>query len=113
MKNRYIAFLLILAACALGGGLGYLCSDFGPSMFLPAADTASGVSQQSSKSKAKYLIAGYEDKLAVYIIGKSEPEIVFDLKLYMLPDVDRQRLESGIEVSDYQELLRLIEDFTS
>ena len=113
MKNRYIALSLLLAACAAGALFGYLFSGEDSLPWAAAADPASEVAKSSVAAKAKYLIAGYDGKLAVYIIGKDEPEIVFDLKLYMLPDVDRQRLESGIEVSDYQELLRLIEDFTS
>ncbi len=52
-------------------------------------------------------------RLAVFLPGKREPELVFDVWLHHLPDVDRERLQQGIEVFDEETLLALIEDYTS
>ncbi|MFV0497825.1 MAG: hypothetical protein ACK5L0_06650 [Candidatus Fimivivens sp.] len=76
-------------------------------------DVKSGVSVQEAPQEPRYLLSEHEGKLAVFMIGKKEPELVFDRYLHYLPDVDRLRLEEGIEISDYAELLRLIEDYTS
>lgn len=76
--------------------------------------SVSGISTSMPQiQRPRYLLSHYEGKLAVYIIGKDKPELVFDRFLHYLPDVDRMKLENGIEVCDYSELLRLIEDYTS
>ena len=71
------------------------------------------VMTQPQAKKPRYLLGEHEGKLAVFIIGKKEPELIFDRYLHYLPDVDREKLEKGIEVAEYSELMRLIEDYTS
>lgn len=76
-------------------------------------EPVSGISIETQNKKPRYLLSHYQGKLAVYIIGKDAPELVFDRYLHYLPDVDRMKLEQGIEIAEYSELLRLIEDYTS
>lgn len=103
-----------LAVALLGGGAFGIWAKFQAQDVPQAAvDIASNVSAEQAPQKPRYLLTGYQGKLAVFMIGKKEPELVFDRYLHYLPDVDRMRLEEGIEVSDYAELLQLIEDYTS
>ena len=103
-----------LTLAILGGfAFGIWAKIQAPDMPQAAVDITSGISAQETPQKARYLLSGYEGKLAVFMIGKKEPELVFDRYLHYLPDVDRMLLEKGIEVSDYAELLQLIEDYTS
>ena len=39
--------------------------------------------------------------------------MVFQVYLHNLPEQDQKALEEGLEVEDYRELDRLIEDYTS
>jgi len=63
--------------------------------------------------KPSYILGEHDGRVAVYLYGNKEPEIVFNVYLHHLPDVDRFNLQNGIEISDYQTLLDLIEDYTS
>lgn len=114
MKRGLAGVLGILLAAAGGLGAGWYAGreaySGGP---MPAAEPAPGISVSAPSVKPRYRLAGKDGKLAVFIIGKTEPELVFDIYLHHLPDVDRLRLEEGIEVEDYQQLLQLIEDYTS
>ncbi len=113
IKRVKITFAAVAAAVLGGMVIGYMAKG---EVRAPAAvmESVTGVSASSVEiQKPRYLLSQYEGKLAVYIIGKKEPELVFDRFLHYLPDVDRMKLEKGIEVSEYSELLRLIEDYTS
>lgn len=112
-KTRAIAVTAITLAAAGGAVVGFLAGadKESPSEVMePAFDIS--VSQQETK-KPRYRLAAYQGRLAVFIIGKNQPEMVFDRYLHYLPDVDREKLEAGIEVAEYSELMRLIEDYTS
>ncbi|HWP50687.1 MAG TPA: hypothetical protein VN626_03210 [Clostridia bacterium] len=115
MKKKVGWFgIVALSTAILGGGaFGIWAKIQAPDIPQAAMDVESGVSAEQTQQKPRYLLSGYQGKLAVFMIGKKEPELVFDRYLHYLPDVDRQRLEEGIEVSDYAELLQLIEDYTS
>jgi hypothetical protein len=115
VKKRVSWFGVAALTLAILGGFAFgIWAKFqAPDIPQAAMDVTSGVSTEATPQKPRYLLSGYEGKLAVFMIGKKEPELVFDRYLHYLPDVDRMRLEKGIEVSDYAELLQLIEDYTS
>lgn len=115
MKRKTLAVTAAaIAFSAISGGvIGFLAGaeqKREASAAEPAANVAVGEPQSK---KPRYRLASYQGKLAVFIIGKNQPELVFDRYLHYLPDVDREKLEEGIEVADYSELMRLIEDYTS
>lgn len=107
---------ITLAAIAVSAVIGSIIGFYAGREQTPqkqVIEPVSGITAQLPQKKPRYLLSQYEGKLAVYIIGKTDPELVFDRYLHYLPDVDRMKLEQGIEVADYSELLRLIEDYTS
>ena len=110
MSKQWVATLALCMAMTAGAAIGTVS---GLARQVPASELQKNIQAPVLHKKAQYRLAGYDGKLAVYIIGKKEPEIVFDLYLHHLPDVDRHKLEEGIEVEEYTELLRLIEDYTS
>lgn len=112
-KISWFGIVALAVAVLAGGAFGLWAKMTTPDAPQAAMDVQSGISASQPVSKPRYLLAGYQGKLAVFMIGKKEPELVFDNYLHYLPDVDRMRLEKGIEVADYAELLQLIEDFTS
>ena len=112
-KVNWFGVLALAAALLAGGVFGFWARLQTPDNPQAVMDIESNVSAEQPIQKARYLLTGYQGKLAVFMIGKKEPELVFDRYLHYLPDVDRMRLEEGIEVSDYAELLQLIEEYTS
>ncbi|HIT18240.1 MAG TPA: hypothetical protein IAB57_01335 [Candidatus Fimivivens faecavium] len=120
MKNKtwIVTVLAVLVTATAGLSAGYAAgretalSEISPE----AAELTAGAASEKVPAPAhtpKYVLKGYQGKLAVFIGNKTEPELQFEVYLHHLPDVDRMRLEEGIAVDDYQELLSLIEDFTS
>jgi hypothetical protein len=60
-----------------------------------------------------YIIKEHEGRVAVYPAGEAEPEFVLDVLVRYLPDLDRQQMQEGIPVADYDKLVALLEDFGS
>ena len=114
-KRSFIGLISLVIAAAGGFGIGMIVGQETAQNPIPEIinQAAQEIVSNAPVSSPKYMLKGEEGKLAVFIIGKKEPELVFDVYLHYLPDVDRMRLEEGIEVADYDQLLNLIEDFTS
>lgn len=110
MTKKWTAALALCVAVSAGATIGMLSGEAGQ---LPASEQQTNIKMPVLQKKAQYRLKGYEGKLAVYIIGKQTPEIIFDVYLNHLPDIDRMKLEEGIDIEEYSELLRLIEDYTS
>ena len=112
-KTRAVALWAIVFAMVSGVVVGAFAAMERKNQS-PVMESASNIAiAQPQAKKPRYLLGEHEGKLAVFIIGKKEPELIFDRYLHYLPDVDREKLEKGIEVAEYSELMRLIEDYTS
>lgn len=111
-KTPTVTAAAIAFALICGGAIGFFAKTERQNAS-PVAERASSIAVERKAQKPRYRLASYQGKLAVFIIGKNQPELVFDRYLHYLPDVDREKLEQGIEVADYSELMRLIEDYTS
>ena len=69
-----------------------------------------------SKKSQKYLVKNHMGNLAVYKISENNEvslSYVLEFSLELLPQVDREKLNKGIQVNSEEELLELIEDFIS
>lgn len=60
-----------------------------------------------------YILREREGRLAVFRRGESEPQMIFDVPVRVLPQADQYQLAEGIRVKDYQTLVRRIEDYIS
>lgn len=67
----------------------------------------------SEEGETVYKISEYDGKLAVFILGDSEPIKVYNLFLNSLPEKDAEMLRDGILVYSKPDLQQLIEDYTS
>lgn len=81
-------------------------------------ETVSGVeipepSQPHSQPEYAYMLKEHEGRIAVFVYGSDEPEMVLDVPVKYLPDYDRAQMQEGIQVADYDALVALIEDYTS
>ena len=70
-------------------------------------------SVSSEEGETVYKLSEYNGKLAVFLLGDSEPVKVYDLFLSSLPNEDTDMLKDGILVYNKSELQQLIEDYTS
>ena len=59
------------------------------------------------------LLGVHNGHIALWREGEIIPEQVFPYLASMLPDLDRQRLESGIPIESESRLHRLLEDYLS
>lgn len=69
--------------------------------------------QQPQEEDYRYILRTSNGRLAVYLKDATEPQMVFDVSVRVLPEFDQQQLEEGIRIKDYQTLVTLIEDYVS
>ena len=81
------------------------------------ADVAAGAQQSetapavvTAAQRGVYIVRSYNGKVALFM-NNTTPAVETDIDVNMLRAHDRQLLEHGIEVSTYEEALRLLEDF--
>ena len=67
----------------------------------------------SEEGETVYKISEHNGKLAIFLLGDSEPIKVYDLFLNSLPEKDAEMLRDGILVYSKPDLHQLIEDYTS
>lgn len=79
----------------------------------PAPATPSQSSQEAAIEETSYLLGEYNGRVSVLSPATREPEMIFDIFVRTLPDIDQELLRKGIQVSTYEELTRLIEDYIS
>ncbi|MDR2932944.1 MAG: hypothetical protein LBV27_07535 [Oscillospiraceae bacterium] len=88
---------------------------------IPMQEAVSDVRREPSETAAEsgesvdyaYLLKEYEGRIAVFVPGKDEPEIIFDTFVKFLPDYDRIQMKNGIPVKDYATLSAIVEDYIS
>lgn len=111
-----VTALSLLAATAVGlfSAYGYNLNNSRSQS--PAGKTLSDVpvsSDSEDEATGEYMLRAYNGRLAVFMKGESEPQMIFDIPIKTLPEYDRRELEAGISVRDYQSLVALIEDYIS
>lgn len=82
-----------------------------PMLPSPFSDSISSFTKDSPSYQ--YYLREYQGKLAVFLPEKETPEKVFDVYLSTLPSYDRGQLQLGIPISNYEELVKRIEDYIS
>ena len=115
-----IAGVAIGTALALGSRPGTVSAGETASPLREAPSSLSSISSSSSSSKVqaeeeaeRYLIRDYQGRVAVFLEGVEEPEMIFDIYTKTLPKLDQQQLTKGIPVEGYQQMTRLVEDYIS
>jgi len=63
--------------------------------------------------ESPYTLREYEGCVAIYCSGETLPGTVTDIEVRLLPERDREQLQSGLGAADMQELSRLLEDLGS
>lgn len=115
MKQINVAVMVMCLAAGAGLSAGVAGRQIDNAKKQVSLSESSTVEAAASPETVKpsYVLGENNGRVAVYLYGNEEPEIVFNVYLHHLPDVDRLNLQNGIEIDDYQTLLELIEDYTS
>lgn len=100
-------------AAFLGAGLLLVTALWGQQTGLLSVSPNISVSGLLPPEPPAYRLGSHRGKLAVYHHGEEEPFLVFQVYLHNLPEQDQAELTRGLEVRDYRELDRLLEDYTS
>lgn len=108
MKKSLTAVIIMVFAVFLGFALSYVnkSADNGIS------ETQKVPVRKISEGK-RYLLKDYEGRLALFDEDPNRPSVIFKVYTDNLPDMDKFKLKEGIYAENYDELLRMIEDYTS
>ena len=113
MKVRIVSMICALIVAA---------SAFAVAFILPSGQAAfttgtSGISSQASAAgyagNAGYIVKLYNGRIGIFSSGSSVPDSVLDINVTLLPQSEQARLTDGIQVKTHDELLSLIENYTS
>ncbi len=74
-----------------------------------ASQESSGASTQ--EEDGPYRIALYEGKIGVFQEGETEPYLLADVSVYLLPEEDIALLRRGISAENLTEVRRILEDY--
>lgn len=119
IKRLIAAIASVSAAIAAGVALAVaprtdvVASPQSLAEVVSAAPSSSQPSQDAVPEETSYLLGEYNGRVSVLSPSTREPEMVFDIFIRTLPDIDQELLRQGIQVSTYEELTRLIEDYIS
>ena len=72
-----------------------------------------GTASSSAQSQCGYIIKEYDGQIAVYCEGNENPMQILNVYTETLPSEIQQRLKTGIHVKSRDELLQMIENYTS
>ena len=105
----------VLSAMAMAA---ILCTGFAISAGSGADDTGStgkdAPAYVTYVQHGRYIIRTYNGKIALFIDDfDAYPAVETDIEVRLLRAYDRRLLDAGIEVSTYEDVLRLLEDFGS
>ncbi len=80
---------------------------------LSAAEEETAPVLAETQETESYWLRAYNGHIAVFFGDTDAPAIETTIKVESLRDVDRQKLEQGIEAASYEDVLKLLEDFGS
>ena len=101
---------IVSALCSLA----VVAAAFAAAAYLPAGQAVMAPAPQStSKAQTQYSMKMYDGKVGIFENGSSTPSQLLDIDIAALPAEEQRRLEAGITVTSHDELLSLIEDYTS
>lgn len=103
---------VMLSVFISGAALMLLTLAVVPALSVVEAEAAPVLSE--TQESGSYWLRAYNGHIAVFFDGMDErPAIETTIDVESLRDVDREKLENGIEAATYEDVLKLLEDFGS
>lgn len=110
LKTTIRAAVLAAMICL---GAGSVCGVYLAATARGSRAASSITAARSASAAACYTMRAWQGKVAVFYNDESKPEQVLNIFVATLPKSEQQRLASGVRVSTRQELLEMMEDYTS
>ncbi len=107
MKKSLTAVIVMIFAIFLGFALSYINKSTDISF------NRQDIPIRKISEEKRYLLKDYKGRLALFEDNPDKPSVIFKVYTDNLPDMDKFKLREGIYAENYEELLRLIEDYTS
>lgn len=85
----------------------------GAAFSLGAKDDRAAILSESTTLMPLYTLSEYDGKLALFKRGYSMPVEIYDVYLSSLPDSEQSKIKDGISAESDDEILKIIEDYTS
>lgn len=85
----------------------------GAAFSLGAKDDRAAILPETTTLAPLYTLGEHEGKLALFKRGYSMPVEIYDVYLSSLPDSEQSKIEEGISAESDDEILKIIEDYTS
>ncbi|HIU36438.1 MAG TPA: hypothetical protein IAC53_07540 [Candidatus Fimenecus excrementigallinarum] len=86
----------------------------GAAFALRAGDGTAPLATEVQKAAApKYIFSQFEGRLALYERGSTMPTEIYDVYLRTLPQSEQERVTAGIPAETDEEILKIIEAYTS
>lgn len=85
----------------------------GAAFSLGAKDDRAAILPESTTLMPLYTLSEYDGKLALFKRGYSMPVEIYDVYLSSLPDSEQSKIKDGISAESDDEILKIIEDYTS
>lgn len=112
MKVKVVSAVcsLLVVACAFAAAF---VLPSGQAAFTAAHAGSLSAKVSASASSGGYLIKTYGGKVAVFTSGSGAPDQVFDVNVASLPQAEQTRLKNGFRVQTRDEMLAVIENYSS
>ena len=85
----------------------------GAAFSLGAKDDKAAILSESTTLSPLYTLGEYDGKLALFKRGYSMPVEIYDVYLSSLPVSEQGKIKEGISAESDDEILKIIEDYTS
>jgi len=105
LKLKIALCTILMGISFLGGGILRKTTD----SFISSANTVS----EAENIPNEYIARDLNGSIAIYRKGEATPFRTLDIMVDSLPDTDREMLKNGITLSSEDELIGLIEDYSS
>ena len=126
MRNRIVVTAMSITLAVIGGimlavnipsPIDHSPDDSESSQVIqraePTPDFISPDTPLDDEVQTGYYLREFEGRIAVFEGDEFEPDYVLDVYLQYLPEYDREQLSQGIYVDTYEQLLTLMEDYSS
>lgn len=71
------------------------------------------VEETTSKIRTTYTLKNYKGQLALFIGDSEKPAKIYEIFTDSLPEADKKILSEGISTTSEEEIIKLVEEYTS
>ncbi len=114
MRKKYISILI--AVVVLAGWVYFAVSNVGEVKITQAVEEKGKLdADEDDGTKMKYMVKEYYGNIGIYIFAQNEYVLasIKDFDVSKLPEADIDALREGIFLENKEDMLHILEDYTS